>query len=233
MSKRPYSQLLCNSKQLLCKSTQIQCNSTISLTPYFNANKLEKQKAEKMCRNKLKKISKVKSKLCQTVLVRNTLKYVQSTEHVTFSCDEHKPFHKVKCKDITIEDIDNILSEMIVRTPQPHSKEFFGDWTELNGKRKRPKLATKKFIDDKENEQVVPETEILIQDYPSDDDYINDLIINRNNCTIFKLDENCNNLEEVDKNNYFNRKYFEEVSMSINNSDRCDIYTYTVPISNY
>jgi len=215
------------------KYSQLQCKPTIRLTPYFNTNKLERQKAEKMCRNKLKKISKQKSKLHQTVLLRNTLKYVQSTEHVTFACDEHKPFHKVKCKDISVDDIDNILSEMIVNTPQPHSKEFSNDWTEFTGKRKRPKFATKKCIDDKENDRVVPDTEILIQDYPSDDDYINDLIIARSNCTIFKLDKNHNSWEEENKNNYLNKIFLEEVSVSFDISNKCDIHTYTIPVSNY
>jgi len=79
---------------------------------------LNRQKAEEMCQTKLRKISKVKSKLAQTVLVRNTLKYVQSCEHLLFSFDhddtendDYEPFNKKLCKDISIADIDDILSE--------------------------------------------------------------------------------------------------------------------------
>ena len=90
-----------------------------------------------MCQKKLKKISNVKSKLYQTVLVKNTLKYVQNTEYVTFACDddlgivEYEPFHKVRCKDISTDDIDNILSEMIFPHPlMPPPEDFEFGWPE-------------------------------------------------------------------------------------------------------
>eukprot|EP00091_Calanus_sinicus_P024286 TRINITY_DN8613_c0_g1_i1.p1 TRINITY_DN8613_c0_g1~~TRINITY_DN8613_c0_g1_i1.p1 ORF type:complete len:147 (-),score=33.02 TRINITY_DN8613_c0_g1_i1:246-686(-) len=93
-------------------------NNITSLTSH--KMHLNRQKAEEMCQTKLRKISKVKSKLVQTVLVRNTLKYVQNCEHVSFSYDdgdddiennEYEPFSKKLCKDISIDDIDEILSE--------------------------------------------------------------------------------------------------------------------------
>ena len=80
---------------------------------------LDRQKAEKMCQKKLKKISNDKSKLCQTVLIRNTLTYVQNSYCVTFSMhDEDEPLNKKRHRDDTIaddidDDIDDILSEMI------------------------------------------------------------------------------------------------------------------------
>ena len=75
---------------------------------------LDRQKGVKMCQKKLQKISNVKSKLCQTVLVKNTLKYVQNSENVTFACDddsdlaEYEPLHKIQRKDYTNNDIDDI-----------------------------------------------------------------------------------------------------------------------------
>ena len=72
-----------------------------------------------MCQQKLKQVKKVKSKLCQTVLVRNTLKYVQNSDNTTFSQalerlepDEYEPFSKKSCLDISSDDIDNILCEI-------------------------------------------------------------------------------------------------------------------------
>ena len=65
----------------------------ISPTPRFLLDKsqnvsLDREKAERMCKKKLKKISNVKSKLYLTVLVRNTLKHVQNCDYVTFTFDD-------------------------------------------------------------------------------------------------------------------------------------------------
>ena len=49
---------------------------------------LNREKAEKICQQKLREVSKAKSKLFQSVLVRKTLKYVQNSEYVTFACDK-------------------------------------------------------------------------------------------------------------------------------------------------
>ena len=76
-----------------------------------------------MCQNKLKEISNVKFNLCQKVLVRNTLKYVQNCEYVTFACDddseldEYEPLQKIKRDDTSSDDIDYILNEMIFLQP--------------------------------------------------------------------------------------------------------------------
>merc|ERR1712106_379392 len=149
-----------------------------------------KQKAEKMCQKKLKK----KSKLYQTVLLKNTLKYVQNTEYVTFACDddleivEYEPFHKVRCKDISIDDIDNVLSEMLFPCPRPPSEDFAFDWPESVSERTEPKAF--EASDDNLNTSVVPDNEVL--EYSSDDDYIMELLRNRTNCTVIKLDNNNN-----------------------------------------
>ena len=110
---------------------------------------LNRQKAEDMCQAKLRKISKVKSKLVQTVLVKNTLKYVQNCEHVSFSYDdedieddEYEPFNKKLCKDISTDDIDDTFS---VRT----------DYNTF----------------DVSDDSVVPDNEVL--EYLSDADYLN------------------------------------------------------------
>merc|ERR1719431_2292526 len=76
---------------------------------------LSRDRAEKMCQKKLIQVKKEKSKLCQTVLVRNTLKYVQSSNKSTFAFvntfqPEHfVPFSKKSCSDITSEDIEELL----------------------------------------------------------------------------------------------------------------------------
>ena len=109
---------------------------------------LNRPKAEDMCQNKLWKISKVKSKFVQTVLVRNTLKYVQNCEHVTFTYDddieddEYEHFNKKVCKDISTDDIDDTFS---VRT----------DYNTF----------------DVSDDSVVPDNEVL--EYLSDADYQN------------------------------------------------------------
>merc|ERR1711892_491539 len=85
----------------------------------YNRITISRQKAEQMCQQKLKQVKKVKSKLCHTVLVRNTLKYVQNSDNNTFSQalerlepDEYEPFSKKSCLDISSDDIDNILREI-------------------------------------------------------------------------------------------------------------------------
>ena len=73
-----------------------------------------------MCKSKLKKILKVNCNLIQTVLIRNTLKYVQTTDYVTFACDdnlEDEPLCKRQYKDISSDDIEYILYEMTSLNP--------------------------------------------------------------------------------------------------------------------
>merc|ERR1719244_1026294 len=78
---------------------------------------LTKGKAEQMCHRKLRQAKRLKTNLYTTVLVKNTLKYVQScgkdtipTE--TFHNEEYQPFNKKPCKDISSDDIDKILDEL-------------------------------------------------------------------------------------------------------------------------
>ena len=83
----------------------------------------DKEKGEQMCKNKLKKISRQKNNLFQTVLLRNTLRYVQTSYFVYFPCEAQlSDFDKLVSRkkkhrpDIS-EDIENILCEMICLQP--------------------------------------------------------------------------------------------------------------------
>merc|ERR1739842_78302 len=90
----------CNmSKRIYAKDSEIQ-------------NVSNKKKAERMCRNKLKNIS-VKCQLYPTVLVLNTLKYVQNSKHIKFDeDDENEPAEKKMCNQIRRRNIYDILDEM-------------------------------------------------------------------------------------------------------------------------
>ena len=78
-----------------------------------------------MCTQKLQKLRKIHGNLCQTVLFRNTLKYVQTIKFVTLHGEsefvEYEPPEKKHCPDtsivddVDINDIDYILSEMFYR----------------------------------------------------------------------------------------------------------------------
>merc|ERR1712179_632725 len=63
----------CLSPQILNKKFDISGNAPKIL--------LSRDKAEKMCKKKLRQTKKINSNLCQTVLVKNTLKYVRSCKH--------------------------------------------------------------------------------------------------------------------------------------------------------
>ena len=52
-------------------------------------NYIERNKCEQMRKHKLKKISKVKCNLIHTVLIRNTVKSVQTSDYLTFACDDN------------------------------------------------------------------------------------------------------------------------------------------------
>merc|ERR1711892_583486 len=82
-----------------------------------------------MCQQKLKQVMKVTSKLCQTVLVRNTLKYVQNSDNTTFSraldClepDDYESFSKKSCLDISSDYIDNILCKIYFPSQQQSTR---------------------------------------------------------------------------------------------------------------
>eukprot|EP00092_Neocalanus_flemingeri_P003011 GFUD01003220.1.p1 GENE.GFUD01003220.1~~GFUD01003220.1.p1 ORF type:complete len:198 (+),score=49.70 GFUD01003220.1:105-698(+) len=163
-----------------------QHNPPLSIIPHVGQDS-RRQKAEKMCQKKLKNISNEKSKLCQTVLIRNTLKYVQSIDHVTFACNDHlelddyEPLGKIWCKHISSEDIDEFLSEILFPHPLPPTEELYFDSPKAACERREQNMSENDNLDD----SVVPDNEAM--EYTSDEDYINDLLRNRNNCTIIKL----------------------------------------------
>ena len=121
--------------------------------------------------------------LCQTVLVRNTLKYVQTRQYVTLHSEtemaEYEPLEKKHCpdtsivEDVDIYDIDDILSEMFLPHPliPPDEEELSFDWPVINSF----SSAFNTFDD-----SVVPDTEVL--DY--DEDNISELLSNITNCTV-------------------------------------------------
>ena len=146
-----------------------------SVSPYRGESApkllLSRDKAEKMCQKKLIQVQKEKSKLCQTVLVRNTLKYVQSSNKSTFAFvntfqpEHYVPFSKKSCSDITSEDIDSILCDI-----------SFQDNQFINNDRKNSiKMQTWQHDD-----SLVPDNELC-------EDYIEELLRNRSNCTITKF----------------------------------------------
>ena len=143
---------------------------------------LNKEKAEQMCQQKLREVSKVKSKLLQSVLVRNTLKYVQNSEYVTFASDdgleddEYEPFNKKSFRDISSDDIDNILSDISFHCESSQKEVLNFDRKESVSSRNKPHSI--EVCDD----SVVPDNEVL--EYPSDDDDLDELLRNRTNCTV-------------------------------------------------
>ena len=124
-----------------------------------------------MCQTKLRKISKVKSKLIQTVHVRNTLKYVQNCECVTFAYgdddredDEYEPFNNNHCKDISSDDIDEILSEFDFAPECSKKEKLKFNWNDTFS------VGTEYDTFNDNYDSVVPDNEVL--EYPFDDDYL-------------------------------------------------------------
>ena len=133
--------------------------------------RLNRQKAEDMCQTKLRKISKFNSKLVQTVLVRNTLKYVQNCEHVTFAFDddleddEYEPFNKKLCKDISTDDIDEILSELNYSLEYSEKERLKFSWNDSFT------TGTDYNTFDDSGDSIVPGNEVF--ENPSDEYYLN------------------------------------------------------------
>jgi len=152
---------------------------------------MTRDKAEQMCQKKLREVRKVKSKLYQTVLVRNTLRFVQTSTRSIFSCqpDEYYvPFSKKSCIDLTAGDIDNILCDISFQPAQLSDITFQAELPE-----KRLASIGKSEVEPWENmftvsddDSVVPDNDIS-EDIISDEDYIDELLRNRNNCTITKF----------------------------------------------
>ena len=144
---------------------------------------LNKATAEAMCTKKLRKLSKNHGNLCQTVLVRNTLKYVQTKRYVTLhgapKFAEYEPDEKKHCQDtsivqdVDINDIDDILSEMFLPHPliPPDEDELSFEW---------PMEDRLRSVYNTSNDSVVHDNEIL--DY--DKDYVSELLSNKTNLTV-------------------------------------------------
>ena len=156
----------------------------------MNNNKAEqplitRDKAEQMCQKKLREVRKVKSKLYQTVLVRNTLRYVQTSSRSIFSCQPEEyyvPFSKKSCIDLTVSDIDNILCDISFKPSHISDITF---QAELPEKRLASIDPWKSIFSVTVDDSVVPDNDI--SEDPSDEDYIDELLRNRNNCTITKF----------------------------------------------
>jgi len=162
----------------------------------YDVSMLTRDKAEQMCEKKLRQVKKVKSKLYETVLVRNTLRYVQSSDRKIFSCvteseEYYVPFSKKSCIDLTCADIDNILCDISF---QPADICDISFQTELSEKR-LTSIGKQDSVQTWQNafsDSVVPENEMCKD--TSDEDYIDELLRNRTNCTITKFTmENRNN----------------------------------------
>ena len=144
---------------------------------------LNKATAEAMCTKKLRNISKMHENLYQTVLVKNTLRYIQTSNYVTLNVEpefaEYEPLEKKYCpdtsivEDVDINDIDEILSEMFLPHPliPPDEEELSFDWQVRDSLNR----AYNTFDD-----SLVPDTEVL----GYDEDYISELFSNRSNLTV-------------------------------------------------
>merc|ERR1712106_155012 len=174
------------------KMSKRQCVRNSQNIVGYNRITISRQKAEQMCQQKLKQVKKVKSKLRQTVLVRNTLKYVQNSDNTTFSQalerlepDEYEPFSKISCLDISSDDIDNILCEIYFPSQQ-QSTRF--EWKDSTMKKTTEDASV--FSDD---DSVVPGEEVL--KYPSGEEYLDELLRNRTKCSVTKVTVDNRNLE--------------------------------------
>ena len=125
--------------------------------------------------------------------------------------DDYEPLNKIRYRhtsdDDIDDDIDDILSEMMFSHEllSPPEESLF-DWPESLGE-KTEINASEEAIKDTLNEAVVPDNEVTA--YPSDDDYITSLLMNRNNLTLVKLHDK--NVSQNSKN-IFNEDFSELIS---------------------
>jgi hypothetical protein len=150
---------------------------------------LNQATAEEMCTKKLRKMN---GNLYQTVLVRNTLKYIQASKYVTHNiepeCVEYEPCEKKHCpgtsilEDVDINDIEDILSEMFLPHPiiPPDEEEFSYDCP-VRGIMSRAYNTC--------DDSVLPDTEVLENDkdyikHDTEYDYISELLSNRSSLTV-------------------------------------------------
>ena len=86
-----------------CITEKMKSNKR-KMYPIQSSMFLDKETAKAMCTQKLRKFSKNPDNLCQTVVVRNTLKYVQSSKYTTLHGGsgraEYKPLEKKHCAQI-------------------------------------------------------------------------------------------------------------------------------------
>ena len=127
---------------------------------------LSREKAEQICQQKLRKVKKVKSKLCQTVLVRNTLKYVQNCTHDTFEHEEELKYEPV---------VKKLCTETSIFQSQVRKKQSKFDWKDC-------KLTRQDASEVSDDDSVVHGNETL--KHPSDQEYLEELLRNRTNCTV-------------------------------------------------
>ena len=143
----------------------------------------DRKLAEKMCQNKLKRLSS--STLYKTVLVKNTLKFVQNSreENILFGKEEScEPASKRKYyeDEDLINDVNEILNEMIF--PQsflPSPEEMSLDWPPP------PEDLNVSIVP-----HIVPHVEIIEDEV--DEDFLSTILCDRTNVTITKIcDSQC------------------------------------------
>merc|ERR1712066_884787 len=135
---------------------------------------LDKKDAERLCHRKLKRLSSCT--LYKKVLVKNTLKFVQSSqdEDIPFQKEDYEPRSKMKYdEDDLINDVSEILNEMIF--PQsflPSPEEFSFDWPETS-------------VCEQNDAAIVPDVEIIEDEV--DQHFLNTIFSDRTNVTITKI----------------------------------------------
>merc|ERR1711942_58609 len=132
---------------------------------------MTKDKAEQMCKKKLRQVRRLKTNLYAMVLVRNTLQYVQSCPNDTVATDtvhnlgEYQPFNKKPCREISSDDIDMILDELSFSLQMPKSQ--------LNWK--ESKFTRQDAVEVHDDEALVPEIEIFEYQNEEEGFYSNDI----------------------------------------------------------
>ena len=125
------------------------------------------------------------------------MKYVQNCEHVSFSYDdedieddeydEYEPFNKKHFKDISSDDIDEILSEFNFAPECSEKERLKFNWNDTFG------VGTGYDTVDDNYDSVVPDNEVF--EYPGDDDYLDELLRNRTNCTVTRYTKETKQLD--------------------------------------
>ena len=139
---------------------------------------IDRFNAEKLCQKKLKRTSNLYKK----VLVRNTLKYVQSSNEDCFPFENFEniePRRKVARNDEDL--IDAILTEMIFpRSVLPSPEELSLDWPTP------PPAECQRHQDEEDfDAAIVPDIEIT--EDTADDEFLATIFGDRTNCTVTKL----------------------------------------------